>query len=129
MTTPNLLFAVPIEIEPIDKDSTRYSDTRRESSGRIRRKSTITIQAQVKWLSEKDFELKREGIDEDSVGYVIVRTKDMNTLGVNIKRGDKITKLGDQEVDLYVTRYMFGAESSSGSSFGLVRYYFSDRTP
>lgn len=133
---PELIEPILIEIEPLDKAATPAStglSGRREFVGHRARKSTVTINAQVAFgnVSMKTEFNSQLGPDEQASGYCVLRFADMAAKNFKFKRGDKITKLGQLDVEYYVLHSDGdpAAHFSSIGGFTLVRMFFGDRNP
>jgi hypothetical protein len=134
---PELIESIDVEIEQIDKINTPYSDGvagRRENYNHVVRKTKITLPAQVvfgKTPSDEAITLFKSqlGPDEAIRGYMIMRFQDLADKGVALKRGDKIVKMGQLVVDLYVSHSTNdpAAHFSSIGGFTLLRVFFNDR--
>lgn len=135
---PDLIEPIPVEIQPLDKANTPASTGvagRREFSGTRKRKTTVILQAQVVF-GDRDIKTKftQLGPDEQIKGYILVRFKDLKDKGLVLKRGDKITKLGQLNVELFLTHGQGDPAAhftsiGSGGEFTLVRAPFGDRNP
>lgn len=125
---PNLLNPTTATIAQYDAPSTAMDHRRRSPVTVVVKDAGFQIKCQVKWAA--DFfsnltEPSKIGADEQQDGYIIVRTQDLETLGKTLKRGDRITKLGDQDVVLFILRLEYG--SHYGGKFRLVKLWFQDR--
>lgn len=141
MTLPNLRNPVDTEIKPLDKSKTKYNNRRRENVNIIRRSPTITIKSQIvyfrsstaasqdnpNWEGAQNIGLG--GVVEESDGYIVVRFKDLTALGYDPKRGDKISKLAQLDVDYFVTGKRPGAHYPDQGGFTLLQIFFRDRNP
>lgn len=133
ITQPPLIEPIDVVIAQIDKTNTRYSggvSGRRESKNFTIFKTPVTIPAQVVF-GNKDQETNFSGLgaDEQVAGYLVVRFIDLQALGVDLKRGDKITSLSDEDLFLLHSSNKPAAQFSSLGTFTLARVFFGDRNP
>jgi len=133
MTIPNLIFPVKVTIEKTDKSATVQDHLRREPINVMSRPSTFIIECQIKWANtatDKDnkTENTQPGVDDGQFGYIVVRTIDRKTKGVTIERGDRIIKLADRDVSLFVTNSTFHSHNEGTTDFQLEKYWFMDRS-
>lgn len=132
---PELIEPIEVKFEQIDKGSTPYSSGlsgRREIINHVERDVEKTIQAQVVFGNVDQKTVPQEiGADEQVKGYLVVRYQDMLNLGVDLERGDKITQLGQLEVEYFLLHSQGdpAAHFTSIGGFTLTRLFFSDRTP
>jgi len=129
MAIPNLLHPVPVQISQTDESETIYDDDMREPVQQCVRGSTVTVYGQVKWGMDQKYNSRRQGVEEDSDGYVLFRYVDLNAAGITIKREDRFLKLGNIDVDVYVTGLRPEGHYSDQGGPTLVKAYFSDRQP
>ncbi len=133
---PELIESIPIEIEQIDKDATAFSggvDGRHETYGNVQRKVKFEIPAQVVFGNTEQITKFNSmlGPKEQARGYLVLRFIDLENLGKKLKRGDKITKIGnlDGEYFLLHTTGDPAAHFDSIGGFTLFRMFFGDRNP
>lgn len=126
MSEVNLIKPVKAKIEQIQKSNTRYDHNRREPVNRIIRDVAWEIDCQVKWFFENDPKMTELGVDIDTAGYIVVRQQDLDAQSKEIKRGDKIIKLANRDVSLFVTKNTPAAQDEAGI-FRLLRIFFKDR--
>lgn len=121
-------------VDQIDEQNTQFSgglSGRHETVNSVVR-TQVTFPAQVVFgNTQQDTEFSQLGVDEESGGYLVVRRVDLKNKGITLKRGDKITKLGDQEVELWLMHGLNkpAAQFSSLGGFTLERVPFADRNP
>ncbi len=131
---PELIEPIDVIIEQIDKAATPYSSGlagRREHMGNVQRKTAITLPAQVAF---GDVAMKTKftqlGPDEQAKGYMVLRFIDLSNKGVTLKRGDKIIKLGQLDVEYFLLHSQGDpAAHFSSIGFSLLRMFFGDRNP
>lgn len=132
---PELIEPIPVLFQQINKAATTYSTGvagRREIQNFVARDVTKTIEAQVAFPDTDQRPMYSQlGVDEQARGYLVVRYSDMQSLGITLKRGDKIIKLGNTTVEYFLLHGNGdpAAHFSSIGGFTLVRLYFSDREP
>ena len=127
---PNLLHPIPVEFQLQDSSNTIYDKYSREPVQQVTRKgenprtgTSVIIKAQISFyfagarLDEVTFGLRREGVVEESIGYLTLRYKDMfnkglasynkstNAITMILQRGDRIVKLGKRPVEYYVVGF------------------------
>lgn len=126
---PRLLNPTKATIAQKNETKTQYDHLRRTPINVVAKDVSFDIDCQVKWNTQiGDFanpDIKQEGADEREMGYIMVRTKDLNALSKVLRRGDRILKLGNQDVLFFILRVDFG--SHYGGEFKLLRVSFGDR--
>lgn len=132
---PELIEPIPVLFQQIDKTATTFStgvSGRREIQNYVARTATVSVPAQVVFGDTTNRpEFSQLGVDENARGYVVVRYKDMTDLGITLKRGDKITKLGQLDVNYFLLHGNGdpAAHFSAIGGFTLLRLQFSDKEP
>jgi hypothetical protein len=126
---PNLLHPVPISVEKIDRASTYYDPDAREPIQQAARATTVVVQGQVNWGTQKGLEPAKAGPREGATGYVLFRRVDLDAAGVTLEDNDRFAKLGDVETDVYVDRLEWEGHYPDQGGPTLVKAYFSDRQP
>jgi hypothetical protein len=135
MPSPRLLHPVPVTIEQLNRDQLAQDLGAREAFHGARQivKRTIEVQAQHKVQGVNAPIITAAGFSEPVAGYILVRTKDLRALGVSLKRGDRIVKVGSgpnakvMDVYLLLDDSMGHYPSERGAT--LQRWYYSDRNP
>lgn len=131
----SLIEPINITIQQIDKTATPFPSGR---SGRkypvnhVERKVDVILPAQVVHGDrDQKGNFTQLGADEQRKGYFLVRYEDLTNKGIILKRGDKITKMGQFDVELYITHSTGdpAAHFSGIGGFTLVRVPFQDRDP
>ena len=131
----NLIQAINVTIEQIDKTLTQFGgglSGRKFPVNSVVRKSAFTIPAQVVHGDrDQKGNFTQLGADEQRKGYILVRFEDLKNLGREIKRGDKITKMGQFNVELFISHSSgdLAAHFTGIGGFSLVRIPFQDRDP
>lgn len=138
-SAPELIEPISITIKRINKTTTVYSDGvdgMSEDFGVVERFDDIVIQAQVSFDNTGQNPVYQSiGVDEQVKGYLVVLYKDLKNLGIEIKRGDKIVKMGLAPNELNVEYYVLhsngdpAAHFSAIEGFTLVRIPFGDKVP
>lgn len=127
---PSLLHPNNVTIEPKEAASALVDDYSSEIIRGSGRGTEFIIPAQVHWEREKDADPHQQDIVESSTGHITVRRWDAERLGVSLpKRGDRITKLDDAAVRLYIIRTTPLGHYSASDKPTLLRAYFTDREP
>lgn len=128
-----LIEPVDIIIEQIDKTNTPFPDGasgRKFPMNHVVRATPFIIEAQV---VHGDFSQTQNhtqlGTDEQQKGYLVLRFEDLNNKGKTLQRGDKITKMGQLDVELYLSHSSGDPAAQIGGSFQLVKMFFLDRNP
>ena len=135
MSKPNLIKPIDVVIERIDKVETTYStgvSGRRYPQNYIARKTEINLPAQVVFGdNEQIANYTQLGTDEKVKGYMVLRYEDVNNKGIELQRGDKVIKLGQLNVELFLLHSKGdpAAHYPSLGGFTLFRMFFSDREP
>jgi hypothetical protein len=137
MPSITLLHPVPIQVQPIDRDSTISDDDAREPIQIVNRATTISLAAQVEYrefathgtLAEYD----EGGLLEGEAGYVAIRTVDFLAASWTPAIGDRISIIGTGTLSpktskVYVTRLKPFAHYPVVGALGL-KLYFTDRKP
>lgn len=126
---PRLLHAVDISIERIDKDETLYDPDTRAPIGQAARREEVVCPGQVKWYNAVELQMIAEGAVESANGYVLFRYVDLEKRGITIARGDRFTKLGNQDTDVYVVRLEPTVHLPRAGGAVMVKAHFADRKP
>jgi hypothetical protein len=125
---PNLIHPVAVELRQLNRDKTHWDNRARESIGRANRDLPVVLQAQVIYKRIEDPAADFEGVRHDSLGYLMFRYRDLEEAGITIKRGDKISKIGNRSTDFFVKYFEDSAHYPEyGASFLVV--WFVDRDP
>jgi type II secretory pathway component PulC len=132
---PELIEPIPILVEIIDKTKTPFStgvSGKNEIINHVVR-TPIQIMAQVVFgNTDEIMKMTQLGADEQIKGYVVLRLRDLELAGKEVKRGDRIVKLKNQSLKtpLYFVHSLgdlFAHFSNIGMT--LTRLAFSDREP
>lgn len=135
MPNPNLIHPISVIVERLNTaEMVMDPDTREPMHGaRSSAADRITVQAQINWGARKRPSFDGGGVEENSDGYILCRTYDLQKLGGLLKRGDRIVQIGTGanaiEVDLYLTRQEPMGHWPDQNGATLVRYHFEDRAP
>lgn len=136
---PRLLNPVKVKIMQIDKSSTQFNTRLRENVNIIKRNAEFEIDAQIVYKrstvdpgkDNPNFEGHQGsglgGIVEESDGYLVLRFKDLTDLNIELKRGDKITKLAQINVEYFITGTRPGSHYTDQGGFTLLQVFFKDR--
>jgi hypothetical protein len=151
MPLPNLIHPVRITIEQQAPELTVYDPRARGPVRQVARKGAnphtgdrFNLKGQVSYYfagAKLDYPVyRREGVEEESIGYIVFRFIDMRRAGVLtftpegdfdeilIKRGDRIVYLGKRNVDFYVTGFKDFAHYPNLDQT-LIQMNFGDRHP
>ena len=126
---PDLVHPIPVEIEQIDKSSTDWDDDAREAIRTVARTAVKKLNAQISWSVKDDPNPEKMGISEETRGYLLFKKKDLSGESVTISRGDKISKIGHDIVELYVTGLIPVGHYPDQGGASLLQAYFGDRNP
>lgn len=129
MVLPRLIHPVDVELEQQDAGSTHYDRDAREPVQRVARKIKVTVPGQVKWGAFQDVDDYEAGPISDASGYVLFRYVDLTARSATVNKGDRITKIGQQERDLYINRLMPVGHYPDQGGAAMVKAFFSDRQP
>lgn len=129
MPIPMLLHPIPVSIQVSLPDDTFYDDDFRETVQQSARASTVIVNGQPKWGKDQALDMQRGGAREDSIGYVLFRYVDLSYKSVELKRGDRITKIGTIDVDVYITELLPEAHWDDQGGPTIVKAFFIDRQP
>lgn len=132
---PELIEPIPVLIELIDKTKTPFSTGVSGKSEIINHvvRSQLTVMAQVVFGNTDEISRSTQmGTDEQIKGYLVLRLRDMELAGKEIKRGDRIVKLKNLtlKTPLYFVHSvgdLFAQFTSIGMT--LTRLAFTDREP
>jgi len=126
---PDLVHPIPVEIEQIDKGSTEWDGDAREAIRTVARTAVKKLNAQISWSVKDDPNPEKMGISEETRGYLLFKKKDLSGESVTINRGDKISKIGYDIVELYVTGLTPVGHYPDQGGASLLIAYFGDRNP
>jgi len=126
---PNLIHPVPIRVQRENKSSTFVDDDFREPVQQAARLTEFTVGGQVLWGRASSVKPGRGGPQEEYDGYVLFRYVDLETLGQEIKRGDRFALIGKIQTDVYVIYLQPCAHYGDQLGATMVKAYFKDRTP
>ena len=130
MPIPNLIHPVAVVIEPIQRSQTIVDDDYGEEFESTDYGVPVTIKGQIKWGKDDKLRPTDLGAESGSDGYVLFRKVDLATLSLSDpKQGDRISKLGTVNVDVYVVEVRHEGHYSDQSGPTLVKAYFKDRNP
>ena len=129
MARVRLIHPIRCEITPIDKTSTEYDDEAGEPIGAPHYSTPFSISAQIQWSRKDSPTAARSGVQLKSAGYILVKFAELERRGLEINRGDKITKMGKVDTVLYVTGFELAAHYADNNGAGLVQANFGDRWP
>jgi hypothetical protein len=135
MPSPRLMHPVPVTIEQINRDQLIANVNARETFHGARQisKRTVELQAQHRKMGSNVPAVSAAGFNDVSTGNILVRTKDLRRLGVVLKRGDRIVKIGRGPNALTMDAYLLAVEemahypSQGGPT--LQKWHYGDRDP
>jgi hypothetical protein len=128
MPEPNLIHPIPVIIEQRDIAATVYDEDTREPVRQVARKVETTINAQVLWDFHDDPRHMASGLDLEETGYILAKISELVSASISLSFGDRIIKIGDLDVELYITRTRpLGHYPPMGAT--ILRAYFADRDP
>jgi len=128
MRRPKLIHPVDVVLEQVDDGETAWDDQAREPVFQAAHSAAVTLKGQASYGSSADLSFERAGRRENESGYVLFRTADLEAAGVALRPNDRITKVGNVDHDVYITRL---EPKGHYPKFGhtLVKAYFADRKP
>lgn len=133
MVLPRLIHPIPTQIQSVLPQNTIQDDGYNEPVQSVSYGDTYTINGQWKWYSEKELRQMRSGTEEGSDGYVLLRIRDLKTLGKTLSRGDRIvgygSGIGRVELDVYVVKIRYEGHYQDQGGPALVKAFFLDRQP
>lgn len=129
MPTPNLLHPVQVIVQPIDRAATLQDDDFREPIQNAARGADVAINGQVKWEEDEGERPAKTGPGAASRGYVLFRYRDLDRLGLVLKQGDRIARIGRLETDVYIVRLVPMGHWHDVGKATLLKAYFADRHP
>lgn len=130
-----LIEPVKVHFKQINKQATTYANSitgRRETQNYVAREAQSSIDAQISFSNNSNMPgYSQMGVDEQANGYILVRYKDMAALGITLKRGDKIVKIGQIDTNYFLLHGNGdpAAHFSGPNQFTLIKLFFSDREP
>lgn len=132
---PELIEPIEVVIKQLDKVKTVQNggvNGMREIVNAPILSPDIKIQAQVAFGDSEQLGIMSQlGTEEQVKGYMVLRYADIASLAVKLQRGDRVTKLGQLDVEYYLLHGQGdpAAHFSSIGGFTLTRMFFSDRNP
>jgi len=129
MVLPRLIHPIKVTIQRRNLGATHMDDDFREPIQHAARLTDVVAKGQIKFFTQEELNVERGGAQIDSTGFVLFRYFDLKKLGIEVKIGDRFTKLGKIEVDYYVVRIESKGHYQDRGGATLVRCYFQDRTP
>lgn len=129
MARVRLLHPIRCTITPIDKDKTKYDDNAGEPIGTPVYGTPYQVSAQIEFPKRDKVEAARSGAQLKSSGYLLMKIKDLEKLGVEVFRGDKVTKMGKLDVSYYIVGFGMAAHYADQNGAALVQTDFADRWP
>lgn len=125
---PNLVHPVPVTMEPIDRVSTPMNRRAREPVQAAARAAAVIVIGQLSAsLRIKAQRNSRLGRVEGEEGYVLFRVFDLNAKGVDLQEGDRVTKIGIYELNVYVHRVEPVGNYPDQSGPSLLKAFLRDR--
>lgn len=129
MVQPNLIQRIPIQIEQIDLGGTFMDPDAREPVQQATRTTTVTVDGQPRWSSQKAKGHEPGGRTESSTGYVLFRLFDLSAVGITLEINDRIKKIGGLDTDVFIERLEFTGHYEDQNGATLVKAHFEDRQP
>jgi hypothetical protein len=102
MPLPRLVHPQTVTVEPISKTATQWDGQAREPVAPIRRRATVTVQAQVHWARRQYERPGAPGVVEVSDGFLVFRRKDVEAASWTPARGDRVATVSGAAVELYL---------------------------
>ena len=104
MAQPRLIRPVWITITPRDNSETAYDPDSREAIGQvIRYGAEVRIKAQVRFQSKDSPDYRSD--EDESGNNLMFRYKDLRKRGYEPARGDRVTKVGHLDTNLYMDKF------------------------
>lgn len=104
-------------------------DDYREPVQQAARMAEFTMLGQVSWKVDKRLDPAAGGAREDSIGYIVFRVVDLKARNQTIERGDRFTKVGLVDTDLYVVNVTPMGHWPDQGGATLMHAHFTDRQP
>jgi len=129
---PELIEPVKVTIQRKDDSKTQFSagiSGRHEVINHIERLPDIQLDAQIAFSNtQMKSTFEQVGAFENADGYCVFRYIDIQNAGIELKRGDKISKIGQLDVEYYFLHTTGDpAAHFSSQNFTLVRMFFANR--
>lgn len=128
MPIPNLIHPVPITIQQLDKASTVQDHNHREPVQQSVRNADVIAPGQVMWFG-LEMEVDLGGRKVQARGYVLFRYIDLNALSISLKYNDRITKMGIEDVGMYIVGLTPVGHYPDQSGATMVKAFVNDRQP
>lgn len=121
-----------IVIEQLDKESTIYDELSREPIKQVRRKTRVTLEAQVSWTRNQRVgfhEGGQGGAQNEATGYLVFMRRDVEDAGVTLQRGDRIVSIAG--INLTPLTFLTGEQRAGhlANNPNLAIWDMSDRRP
>lgn len=126
---PSIIHAIPIEVEPINKDTTLIDPETREPYRVVSRKNKLYLEGQIRYDREDVGVFGKGGRSDATTGHLVFLRSYIDDQNVTFNVGDKIVKVGGVEKDLYVTGVRHGAHYPDEGGPTLYLIDFEDRSP
>jgi hypothetical protein len=126
---PNLIHPVPVTIRQLNKAGTLMDNDFREPVQQAVHVSDKTLSGQISWSVKDAMAFTRGGVQESSDGYVLFRSIDLEAASIVLHDNDRIIKLGNIDVDLYIVRLKPCGHYPDATGATMVKAYFADRQP
>lgn len=128
MPVPRLIHPVFVVIEPTDNASTRWDHAAKEQVPVLRRKTAITLQAQVHWDRQQATSRVDGGTVLQQRGFLVFLRRDVEAAAWVPAAGDRVSSIGGQTVDATLTSA--GQQRGQYSSrHNLIRVEFEAAAP
>jgi hypothetical protein len=127
MVQPNLLFPIYCHLQLLNRGETLYDEDLREPIQSESMDQTIILPGQVMWTGQGKLDETASGPTEQSDGYVIFKYVDLRMRSVELKREDRIIRLGFVVCDLYITGFQPIAHWPDLNGPGLLKAMFRDK--
>lgn len=126
---PRLLHITDIDISRIDKSTTAYDEDAREVIQQATRYTTIALPGQIAQGQSKGLDLVIGGVQLRADGYVLFRKYDLDAAGFTIVVGDRFSKFGHLDMDVYVIKLKWIGHYADKDGATLLKAFFQDRQP
>ena len=126
---PRLIHPIPVEIRQISRTKTKWDDKAREPIGRIVRDNVVQLEAQVRWVRIEQPIADFNGIRHDSKGTLTFRYRDLDEAGITLVRGDKVSKIGNRNTDMFLDHFEDAGNYQDFSGATLLVVTMVDRDP
>ena len=126
---PNLIHPLDVDIEQISRSTSYYDEDAREAIQQVFRGSKVTVKGQPRIRSFQRLDVERGGSRHEVSGYVLFRKRDLDSANITLQINDKITKIGNLTVEVFIERLEAMGHLDSFGGHTLMKAWITDRIP